>query len=181
MKRLNESLFKTKKPFSIQICHYRCLSAKDNHHQNHLNFRNVGIWSERTYQLFSILKFIYFWNIQKGGSSLIGDFSKVMFLFSNALPKNESENRNNNKRIIHDNNEDIDIKIDTDIDMITVHTADHQLSINLLGKSSLSLYLVLIPPWLLWQWSAASHCISSTNNNNKHRYFFNQYNKCGLP
>ena len=62
--------------------------------------------------------------------------------------KNESENRNNNKRIIHDNNEDIDIKIDTDIDMITVHTADHQLSINLLGKSSLSLYLGLTPPWI---------------------------------
>ena len=99
----------------------------------------------------------------KGGSSLIGDFSKFMFLFSNALPKNESENRNNNKRIIHDNNEDIDIKIDTDIDMITVHTADHQLSINLLGKSSLSLYLVLIPPWLLWQWSAASQLTTTTN------------------
>ena len=50
--------------------------------------------------------------------------------------ENGSENKNHNKRIIHDNNDpdDIDIKIDTDIDMITVHTADHQLSINLLGE-----------------------------------------------
>ena len=61
---------------------------------------------------------------------------------SDAAPENTvSENKNNNKRIIHDNNDpdDIDIKIDTDIDMITVHTADHQLSINLLGEYSNSI------------------------------------------